>query len=271
MLPLAILAVLAYLAAAGTGAAWATTSEGAPRRASWRTAALASGLIAVLAHAGVHALAWARSGGPDMHFFAAISLVALCMAALTVLAAWRQPLLALGVIVHPLAAVGLLLYHFYGHQRVEDLDWRLQLHAWLALFAYATLSLSALLALALWSQERALRTRQIRGWLRALPPLTQTEALLFRSIGAGFVLLTLTLVTGMLFVHDLLSQHLWHKTVLSVLSWIVFGWLLYGRWRYGWRGARAVKFTLSAMALLALAFFGSKFVLEVLLHKSETL
>ena len=56
--------------------------------------------------------------------------------------------------------------------------------------------------------------------------------------------------------------------MLSVLSWLVFGWLLFGRWRYGWRGPRAVKFTLSAMALLLLAFFGSKFVLELILHRA---
>lgn len=269
MLALLAIAVLAYLLAAGAGAMWVAANDGDRHRSGWRALAIASSLLAIAAHLGLHAMAWLRSGGPDMHFFAALSLVALTMAALTAATAWRQQLQALGVLVYPLAAIMLALYHFYGHQLSEALDWRLQLHAWLALFAYATLSLAALIAMLLWMQERALRARQIRGWLRALPPLTQTEALLFRSIGVGFVLLTLTLVTGMLFVHDLLGQHLWHKTVLSVLSWIVFAWLLIGRWRYGWRGARAVKLTLSAMALLLLAFFGSKFVLEVLLHKSE--
>lgn len=265
------LAVLAYLLATATGAAWVSSDEDDARRPLWRGTAICAGAIAVFAHADVHALAWLHSGGPDMHFFAALSLVALGMAALTTAAAWRQHLQALGVIVYPMAAILLVLYHFYGHARGEALDWRLQLHAYIALLAYATLSLSALLGMMLWAQERALRARQIRGWLRALPPLTQMEMLLFRSIGVGFVLLTLTLVTGMLFVHDLLGQHLWHKTVLSVLSWLVFGWLLLGRWRYGLRGPRAVKFTLAAMALLLLAFFGSKFVLEMILHRSETM
>lgn len=265
------LAVIAYLAAAATSTAWVLANEDDTRRPLWRAVAICAGAIAVFAHADVHALAWAGSGGPDMHFFAALSLVALGMAALTTATAWRQHLQALGVIVYPLAAILLALYHFYGHLRPENLDWRLQLHAYVALLAYATLSVSALLALMLWSQERALRARQIHGWLRALPPLTQMEMLLFRSIGVGFVLLTLTLVTGMLFVHDLLGQHLWHKTVLSVLSWLVFGWLLLGRWRYGLRGPRAVKLTLGAMALLMLAFFGSKYVLEMILHRSETM
>ena len=91
--------------------------------------------------------------------------------------------------------------------------------------------------------------------------------MLFRTIAVGFILLTLTLLTGVLFVEDFLSQHLVHKTVLSVLSWLVFGGLLLGRWRYGWRGVRAVHWTLTAMALLLLSFFGSKFVLELVLGR----
>lgn len=264
-------AALAYLLAAATGAQWVATSDDDPRHDHWRIASITTGLLAVCAHAALHVLAWRDSGGPDMHFFAALSLVTLGMAMFTATVAWKQQLQALGIVVYPLTAIMLALYHFFGHLRAEELDWRLLLHAYLALLAYATLSLSALLAMGLWAQERALRSRQIHGWLRALPPLTQMEVLLFRSIEVGFVLLTLTLITGLLFVHDLLGQHLWHKTVLSVLSWLVFGWLLVGRWRHGWRGVRAVKLTLAAMALLLLAFFGSKFVLEVILHRSETM
>jgi ABC-type uncharacterized transport system permease subunit len=80
--------------------------------------------------------------------------------------------------------------------------------------------------------------------------------------------LTLTLLSGVLFVDDLFAQHLVHKTVLSIAAWIVFGVLLFGRWRWGWRGRRAVQLTLAGMAILLLAFFGSKFVLEVILHRA---
>ena len=115
----------------------------------------------------------------------------------------------------------------------------------------------------LWAQERALRRREFHGWLRALPPLTELETLLFRTIAVGFVLLTATLLTGILFVENLFEQHLVQKTVLSVLSWLLFGGLLLGRWRYGWRGTTAVRWTLAAMILLVLGFFGTKFLLEV--------
>jgi ABC-type uncharacterized transport system permease subunit len=136
-----------------------------------------------------------------------------------------------------------------------------------ALLAFSVLSIAAVLAILLAVQERALRHRQFGNWLRALPPLTLTETLLFRLIAAGFVLLSLTLLTGILFVDDLLGQHLAHKTVLSIIAWLVFGVLLYGRWRHGWRGRRAVNLTLIGMGVLLLAFFGSKFVLEVILHR----
>jgi len=221
----------------------------------------------VALHGLAHLLAWHASGGADMHFYAALSLVALGMAALTALVGAGGRMAALGVIVFPIAALALFGYHHHGHVLGEHLDWRLQLHAWLALLAYATLAIAALLAVMSWAQERALRRREFHRWLRALPPLVELETLLFRTIAVGFALLTATLLTGLLFVENLFAQHLVHKTVLSVLSWLLFGGLLAGRWRYGWRGAVAVRWTLAAMALLILAFFGSKFVLELVLRR----
>lgn len=256
-----LLAALAYLIAAGGLVRSLRDGRTQSRAILWLV------LPAIVLHAVTHGLGWVRVQGPDLHFFAALSLVGLAMAALSTLAASTQRMEALGVVVYPLAAFLVLLYHFAGHGGGADLGWRLQLHAWLALLAYAALAVAALIAVMLWFQERALRRHQLRGWLRALPPLVQLEDLLFRSLGASFVLLTLALVTGVMFVENLLAQHLWHKTVLSFLSWIVLAVLLFGRWRFGWRGPRAVKLTLTSMLLLLLAFFGSKFVLEVLLQR----
>ena len=246
-----LIAILAYLLATGL----LLRSASRPRLEGghgWRWVAAAAALL----HLGYHAqVAWRTPGGPDLHFYSALSLVGLGMAAMTVLMGSRGRNATVGVVVFPLAAVLLALYHGHGHAASTALDWRLQLHAWLALLAYATLAIAALLAVMLWLQERALRRREFHGWLRTLPPLTELEQMLFRTIMAGFALLTL------------LAQHLVHKTVLSVLSWLLFGGLLLGRWRYGWRGIRAVHWTLAAMALLLLAFFGSKFVLEMVLAK----
>lgn len=243
----------------------ATRSFG-PSPASHRWLLLAT--PAVLLHAGLHLLAWRLLGGPDLHFFAALSLVGLGMAALTTGLGPAQRIEALGIIVFPIAALVLATYAFLGGAPASrDLGWPLQLHALLALLAYSTLAVATLLALMLWFQERALRRRDLGGLVRILPPLTQLESLLFRSLGVGFALLSLTLLTGVVFVDDLFAQDLGHKTVLSILSWIVLAVLLFGRWRWGWRGPRAAKLALTAMALLLLAFFGSKYVYELVLQR----
>lgn len=256
-----LIAIVLYLAAAALLVR--NVREDATHARLWLAAAVGAAIL----HGSAHLLAWRDAGGADLHFFAALSLVGLGMAVLTLLVGARGRMAALGVIVFPLASASLLAYASYGHHVPEGLGWRLQLHAWCALLAYATLAVAALLAMLLWIQERALRRREFHGWLRALPPLTELEALLFRTIAVGFALLTATLLTGLLFVENLLAQHLVHKTVLSVLSWLAFGALLLGRWRHGWRGATAVRWTLGAMALLVLAFFGSKFVLELVLGR----
>ncbi len=224
--------------------------------------------LAALVHAtlmfGMH------RGGLDLHFFASLSLVGLGLAALTLLVNLFRPVVALGVIVFPLAALLLGLDVFVASPSTpQPMEWQIKLHVTFALLAYSLLSVAALLAILLALQERALRRHRLdSGLIRALPPLTLTESLLFRLIGTGFVFLTLTLVSGVLFVDDLFAQHLAHKTILSIASWLVFGVLLFGRWRWGWRGGRAVRLTLIGMTVLLLAFFGSKFVLEMVLHRA---
>jgi len=86
-------------------------------------------------------------------------------------------------------------------------------------------------------------------------------------IGVGFALLTLALVTGVLFLQDIFAQHLVHKTVLSIMAWCVFALLLWGRWRFGWRGRVAIRWTVGGFVFLMLAYFGSKLVLELILKR----
>lgn len=262
---LALIAAVFYLAAAMLQAR-AVFQD----RAEAATSGAALALLAVALHGADHVRVYADIGAVELHFFSALSLVALGVALITAVLSFARPVGALGVVLYPIAAVFALLYAAM-RGRVADataLGWQIQLHAGLALLAYATLSVAALLAIMLWMQERALRRRHLAPVLRAFPPLTLLEALMFRLIAAGFALLTLALLSGAVFVENLFAQHLVHKTVLSLLAWSVFGALLIGRLRYGWRGRRAVRLTLSAMLLLALAFFGSKFVLEMVLARA---
>ena len=94
------------------------------------------------------------------------------------------------------------------------------------------------------------------------------EQLLFQLIGTGFVLLSAGLLTGIVFLEDVFAQHLVHKTVLSIAAWSIFGILLWGRWRFGWRGRKAIRWTLSGFGVLILAYFGSKLVLELILDRA---
>jgi ABC-type uncharacterized transport system permease subunit len=143
-----------------------------------------------------------------------------------------------------------------------------RLHIVSSLLAYSLLSIAAINAVMLAAQDYALRHPRMVRRLEFLPPLAVIETIMFRLIGVGWLLLTLSLVSGLMFVDNLFAQHLVHKSALSILSWLLFGLLLLGRWRLGWRGRRAVRWTLIAMAVLALAYFGSKLVLEVLLDRS---
>lgn len=100
-------------------------------------------------------------------------------------------------------------------------------------------------------------------------PLLTLERLTFRFVSAGFVLLTATLLAGVLFTEALYGRS-WrwdHKAVFSILSWLTLGALLLGRWRFGWRGRIAVRMLYVGTLLLLLAYAGSRFVLEVVLGR----
>ena len=259
---LAVVATALYLGAAAALARPLLLHREPP--SAWLTLGPAG--LAVLMHAWI--LVSTHHGGVDLHFFAALSLVGACIAALCLLVNLSRPVATLGVIAFPLASLLLGIDVFLAPStQPMTLEWQIKLHAVFALLGYSVLSIAAVLAILLALQERALHARRFDGLVRTLPPLTLTEALMFRLIGAGFVLLTLTLLTGILFVTNLFDQHLAHKTILSIAAWFVFGTLLFGRWRYGWRGRRAVNLVLIGMALLLFAFFGSRFVLEVVLKR----
>lgn len=146
-------------------------------------------------------------------------------------------------------------------------SWEIAAHIVLSMTAYGLLTIAAALAIALALLDRRLHRRRPLGWLSILPPVETLESGMFQALGAGFALLTLALFSGFVFVEDLFAQNLSRKTVFSCLAWIVFGILLFGRWRFGWRGRTALKWTLSGFTLLGLAYFGSKFVLESILGR----
>lgn len=234
-----------------------------------RTGAISLGFIAVILHSSVLLPDLQTTNGLDLSFFNASSLIALLTATLLLLVALRKPVENLGVALLPLAAISILLTLLYPSQHIveQGLSWQIETHILLSVLAYSILGLAAFQSLLLAMQNHQLHNRRPGGFIRLLPPLQTMETLLFQMIGTGFVLLSLSLLTGALFLEDIFGQHLVHKSVLSLVAWCVFAILLAGRWQKGWRGRTAIRWTLSGFLFLMLAYFGSKLVLELLIGK----
>lgn len=194
---------------------------------------------------------------------------------LTVLIYWLGSLVyrleGLQALIIPVAAVAALLPALLPSAKplpnTELLAFKL--HLLMSMAAYSLFTIASLHVLLMAMLERRLHVGALPAGLRRLPPLLTMEALLFRIIWAGFVMLTLTLVSGVFFSEEVFGKaaRFNHKTVFGFVSWIVFAALLLGRHFRGWRGRIAVRWTLAGFLLLVLAYLGSKFVLEVLLGR----
>lgn len=230
---------------------------------------LAMGWGAALLHAMILSQTVFSAAGLNLGFFNALSFTGWLIGVLLLAAAMVRPVENLGIIVLPFCALTLILSLLFPSERIvaDTRQWPLELHILIAILAYSLLTLAAVQALLLAVQDHRLRHRQPGGFLRGIPPLTTMESLLFQMISAGFVLLSITLASGLFFLEDIFAQHLVHKTVLSFVAWGVFGVLLWGRWRFGWRGRTAIRWTLSGFTFLLLAYFGSKLVLELVLRR----
>ena len=230
---------------------------------------IALGFAALILHATMLYFELFTSRGLNLSFFNAVSLAAWTVAGLLLVSALTKPIENLAIIALPLAAIMVLLdLRFPGdHLLGRDADWALRLHVLTSILAYSLLTLASAQAILLAVQDNHLRRHHPGGFIRALPPLQTMEALLFEMISLGFVLLSIGLLTGFLYLDDMFAQHLVHKTVLSIVAWIAFAVLLWGRYRFGWRGRTAIRWTLVGFAVLMLAYFGSKAVIELILQR----
>ncbi len=150
----------------------------------------------------------------------------------------------------------------------EVLTWQLQAHILISLFAYGLLTVGVIVAVYALIQDRRLHAGQLSTVNQLFAPLETTERLLYGIAGAGFSALFLAVLSGFTFVDDLFAQHLVHKTFLSILALVLFGVLLAGRQFAGWRGRRAVFLYLWGFAILCLAYFGSRYILEQILGRT---
>jgi ABC-type uncharacterized transport system permease subunit len=220
-------------------------------------------LVAIIGHSDAIMQMMRMKGPFSIGLLEAMSMLGWTLAVLACLISIDKQNRVLGSILMLSAAVGAAMTGA-GRSYAEATSggWELTAHILLSMGAAALLFAAAVTALLLVFLDRRLRTRRIADLPSALPPLDALEKIMFRLIGAGFGLLTLALLTGFVFVTNLFTQNLVQKTVLSLIAWLLFGVLLIGRLRFGWRGRSAVRWTLSGFAILAVAYFGVKFVLE---------
>ncbi len=230
---------------------------------------LVPGLVAVALHAITLYPTLFHVNGVDVSFFSVLSFISWLVALFLLLFSLRAPVENLAILILPLSALAVML-RTVGGQHVylpANMPAGLEAHILLSISAYSVLSIAAVQAILLAVQESHLHNRHPGGFIRMLPPLQTMERLLFQMIGSGFALLSLGLITGAVFVDDLFAQHLVHKTVLSIIAWGLFGTLLFGRWQFGWRGRTAIRWTISGFVFLMLAYFGSKFVIELVIQR----
>ena len=240
------------------------------RPARWEAFALLLPLVLhlVILHATIE-----TPSGLDLGVGHAMSLIG----ALTVMVYWltsyHSRMEALQAPLALLAGLSVLVPLLLPSERVLD-DTAFpafRMHLLIALLAYSLLTIAALHAFMMSVVEKRLHHMAQTNLGAGLPPLLTMESVLFRLLALGFILLTLTLISGVFFSEEIFHKpaELNHKTVFAVLAWLVYAILLGGRKLWGWRGKTAVRWTWAGFVMLLLAYIGTHFVLEIILHRPD--
>jgi len=214
----------------------------------------ASSIIAVTAHLAVIVLITLQPDGLDLGFFKVASLISWVIVVAVLLSSWQKPLDNLFLYLFPLAILCLLASTFIPSSYAPQSGYSpgVALHILLGILSVSIITIAAFQALLLSFLNKLLKQKQSFALVSHLPPLETMEVLLFEIV---------------LFMDDFFGQHLSHKAILSTISWVVFSILLWGRHQLGWRGKTANRWILAGFAFLILAYFGSKFVLEIILDR----
>ncbi len=227
------------------------------------------GVSSLLLHALVLYQNTVTADGVNLGFYNALSLVSWVMVMLMLVLLISTVRLPdkLAFIFLPAAALSLFLELLIPNDRLllENVGIGMSLHIVVSITAYSMLAIAAVQAIILAIQEQQLHNKNPIGSMRFLPPMQTMEELLVQLLTIGFFLLSLSLLSGFMFVYNIFDQHLSHKIVFSILAWFIFGLVLWGRWAWGWRGKKLFHWSLGGFSLLITAYFGSKLVLELIL------
>lgn len=205
--------------------------------------------------------------GINLSFFKVGALIALPIVALSLFSALQKPIENLFIGIFPMAAVVILSATMVPStiQPHPDMTPLVISHIILSILAYSAITVATVHGALLLIQDHQLKARKTNGIVRTLPALQTMDQILFEMVWVGMALLTGALVTGGIYMVGVDGHHLYHKAAFSIISWLVFATLLGGRYTLGWRGTTAGRFTVAGFVFLMVAYFGSKFVLELIL------
>lgn len=234
-----------------------------------RNKVITCGIIAACAHLLTVYSLIITDAGYDFGFYKVAALFSWSIVVLVLLGSLRRPVESLLLLLFPLAIASILTAMFFSSRYTPHATYSAGVvaHILLAIIAYSIMTIAAFQAILIAFQIRQLKYRHSLKFIERLPPLQTMESLLFEFLWVGLFLLTGVIITGLLFMQDLFDQHLTHKMSLTIVAWGVFATLLWGRHQLGWRGKTAIRWTLTGFAFLALAYFGSKMVLELILNR----
>ena len=209
------------------------------------------------------------STGLDFGFYNTFAISSCLISALAFTLSVFRPIYYLGLIILPSSALSIAMSMGFNQSKILTTvpSLGMQAHILFSIIAFSLLCLAAVQAVLNYIQEANLRHYNSSSLLRALPSLQENDSNLFQLIILGVLMLTLALASGFTFLDNLFAQHLLHKTILSCLAWLVFVVLLFGRKQFGWRGRTATHWTSLGFSFLIIAYFGSKFVLELILQR----
>ncbi len=225
------------------------------------------GALAVLFH-GFNVYGVIRaSDGYRFGFFEISTLIAFSISSLVLISSVRKPLENLFLCLFPLAILAIIASLFSKSTTpATELNIGLATHILLSILAYSFITIAALQATFLAFQNHQLKNHITGGVISKFPPLQDMEGFLFELLWVGQILLSVGILAGFFFFEDIWGRDgVIHKTFFSILAWMVFSVLLWGRHRIGWRGTSAIRWTLIGFTFLITGFYGSKFVLEFIL------
>lgn len=257
----ALIAIVLY------SAAWALLIQSMRKRATLGAPTTILMCLGALIHAHSAYGGVVTNQGIQFGFFQMASVFFACMNIIVLISAIKRPLSKLFLILLPLSVLSLICANtIYTRPSIEQgMSLSLVTHIMLSIIAYSLLTIATLQAILLNYQTTQLKAHHTKSVIGIFPPLQTMENLLFDLVWAGFILLSLSIGTGFLFIDDIFEQQLSHKTAFSVISWLLYATLLFGRHALGWRGKTAIRWVISSFVMLMLAYLGSKFVLEFLL------